>query len=260
MSTAIEIRNVSKSFGRGGEKVLSGVDLSVPSGGISYLLGPSGTGKSVLLKHIVALLKPDSGEIRVFGNEIPYRSAKKLNEMRKRFGVLFQGAALFDTMTVYQNVAFPLEAHRRELSDASKRSLVSETLQSVGFDPSGNLEKFPSQLSGGMQKRVGLARAIILKPEVILYDEPTTGLDPVTRLTVEEMIGETKTKLGLTSFVISHDISAAMTLADQIAFLYGGKVVFHGSPEQFAESEHPVIQSFLRAERSLGSWGKKDEA
>jgi len=245
---AIEIKNLSKTFPRKKEKVLDRLNLTIPAKQISFVLGPSGTGKSVLLKHIVGLLRPDEGEIDIFGQKLPYGSTKKLNEMRKHFGVLFQGVALFDNMTVYENVAFPLCAHQRALKKNIVVEMVSETLLSVGLDPSANLEKYPNELSGGMQKRVGLARAIVLKPDIILYDEPTTGLDPVNRQTVEEMILEAKNKLGLTNFVISHDLRAAIALADKIAFIFGGQIVFSGNADEFQQSSHPVIRSFLRAE------------
>lgn len=251
-TVAIELRDVTKSFEPRSQKVLANVSLKIPARKTTFLLGPSGTGKSVLLKHIVGLIRPESGEILVFGDPIPYENVKKLNQLRKRFGVLFQGAALFDNMNVFQNVAFPLTAHRAKLSKSELRELVATTLSSVGLDPQGTMEKLTNQLSGGMQKRVALARAIILKPEIILYDEPTTGLDPVNRVTVEEMIADVNERFGLTNFVISHDIESALVIADRIAFLHDGNIVFFGPPEEFTKSKDTVIQAFLRAEQRHG--------
>lgn len=250
-SAAIEIIDLFKTFNET-ETALSGVNLAIPLRKITFLLGPSGTGKSILLKHIVGLLWPDRGQIKIMGTPLPHRNSHKLNEIRKRLGVLFQGSALFDTMNVYENVAFPLSAQSRGLNKIQIRSMVLETLTSVGFESSQVIDKYPNQLSGGMQKRVALARAIILKPEILLYDEPTTGLDPLNRLTVEEMIGDTNERLGLTNFVISHDLEAALALADTIAFLDAGRIVFFGPPQEFRTSAHPTIQNFLRAERRHG--------
>jgi len=248
---AIEVQDLFKAFNNGRDKVFSGVNLSIPIRKISFLLGPSGTGKSVLLKTIVGLMWPDRGEIRILGKPLPYGNEIELNEVRKHLGVLFQGSALFDNMNVFQNVSFPLVAYQKMFTVDEIRALVSKTLLSVGFEPEGILNKYPNQLSGGMQKRVALARAVILKPEIILYDEPTTGLDPVNRLTVEEMILDAKEKMGLTNFVITHDIESALALADYIAFLHNAKIVFWGSPEEFRKSDYPLIQSFLNAERHM---------
>jgi phospholipid/cholesterol/gamma-HCH transport system ATP-binding protein len=248
MAFAIEVRDVYKSFSEGRYQVFKGVNLSIPRGKISFVLGPSGVGKSVLLKHILGLLQPDRGEVLIFGEPIPYKNARDLNELRKHFGMLFQNAALFDDMTVFQNVAFPLVEHRAGMSRDEMRTKVAEKLSAVGLDPATSMDKFPNELSGGMRKRVGLARAIVLEPEILLYDEPTTGLDPMTRATVDDLIVETNRKFGLTSVVISHDIPSALYSADQIAFLYDGKIVFWGSPQEFRRCDHKIVRGFLESE------------
>lgn len=242
------MKNVHKSFSGGRYKVFRGLDLRVPKGEVTFVLGPSGVGKSVMLKHILGLLQPDSGEVLIFGEKIPYQNAQKLNEMRKHFGMLFQNAALFDDMTVFQNVAFPLVEHRRGMSREEMRKRVSDKLVAVGLKPETSLDKLPNELSGGMRKRVGLARAIVLEPSILLYDEPTTGLDPVTRATVDDLIVDTNKKFGLTSIVISHDIPSALYSANHIAFLFEGQVVFYGTPAEFRKCEHPMVQSFLQSE------------
>lgn len=245
---AIALCDLHKAFRGGKYKVFKGLNLSVPKGRVTFLLGPSGSGKSVLLKHILGLLRPDSGEVKIFGRNIPYDASRELNEIRKHFGMLFQYAALFDDLTVYQNIAFPLNEHRTQMTFAEKRDRVSEKLLAVGLDPANVLDKLPSELSGGMKKRVGLARAIILEPEILLYDEPTTGLDPVTRAMVDDLIIEMNEKFGLTSLVISHDIPSALYSADKIAFLFDGKIVFWGTTSEFRHCDHPMAKSFLEAE------------
>lgn len=215
---------------------------------MTFILGPSGVGKSVMFKHILGLLKPDAGSVHIFGEQIPYADAARLNEMRKHFGMLFQNAALFDDMTVFQNVSFPLVEHRRGMSREEMRVKVADKLRAVGLDPDQSMDKFPNELSGGMRKRVGLARAIVLEPEILLYDEPTTGLDPMTRATVDDLIVETNRKFGLTSVIISHDIPSALYSADYIGFLYQGKIVFFGTPAEFRKADHPMIQGFLKSE------------
>ena len=245
---AIVLRDVHKSFGGGRYQVFKGVNLDVKRGEITFVLGPSGVGKSVMLKHILGLLKPDSGDVLIFGQPILYDKPAALNEMRKHFGMLFQYAALFDDMTVFQNVAFPLVEHRRGMSREEMRQRVSDKLLAVGLQPEQSMDKFPSELSGGMKKRVGLARAIVLEPEILLYDEPTTGLDPVSRAMVDDLIIDTNKKFGLTSVVISHDIPSALFSADHIAFLFDGQIVFYGSTAEFRKCDHPMVQSFLQSE------------
>lgn len=244
----VDVEDVYKSFSNGRYVIYNGVNLQVHEGDITFILGPSGSGKSVLLKHIVGLLRPDKGKIRIYGQEIPYNDSSQMKEMRKHFGVLFQHAALFDDMTVLENVSFPLNEHRKDLSEKKKRDIVSQKLEAVGLDPKSTLEKFPRELSGGMKKRVGLARAIVLEPQILIYDEPTTGLDPVTRAMVDELIIEMNRKFGLTSLVISHDILSALHSAQEIAFLHGGKFAFVGVPSEFKKCKHPVVRSFLEAE------------
>jgi len=245
---AIEIREIHKSFSGGRYQIFKGLSLKVPPGSVTFILGPSGVGKSVTLKHILGLLKPDQGDVLIYGKRIPYENPHELNQMRKSFGMLFQNAALFDDMTVYENVAFPLVEHRKGMSRNEMRVKVAEKLKAVGLDPENTMDKMPNELSGGMKKRVGLARAIVLEPSIMLYDEPTTGLDPVTRAMVDDLIIDTNERFGLTSVVISHDIPSALYSADRIAFLSEGKIVFHGTPDEFRKCDQPIARSFLDAE------------
>lgn len=238
----IEIRDLHKSFGD--HKVLTGITLTVPAGSTLVILGGSGSGKTVLMKHMIGLLKPDSGQVIVDGEDIVPMGALQLEKLRHKFGMVFQAAALFDSMTVYENVSFPLREHRKQLSEEQMRELVREKLSIVGLK---NVEsKYPAELSGGMRKRVGLARAIVLDPKIVLYDEPTTGLDPITTDYVDEMILDTKRQLGVTSVVISHDIASAFKVADNIAFLYQGVIVDQGHPSKLRHSEHPGVKLFLQ--------------
>lgn len=241
---AVRLEDVCKSFGE--DAVLKGVSLQFPTGKLTYILGSSGAGKSVLLKHILGLLRPDQGKIWVDGQDLGELRGDNLAKLRLKFGMLFQNSALFDDMTVYENVAFPLREHTR-LKEKEIFEKVKNSLTILGMPTGWN--KYPNELSGGMRKRVGLARAIIREPAILLYDEPTTGLDPVTRQTVDELIETLKRELKLTSIVISHDISSALLLADVIAFLYQGKIVFFGTPAEFRKSEQPGIIDFLNAER-----------
>ncbi|MGE0615166.1 MAG: ABC transporter ATP-binding protein [Bacteriovoracia bacterium] len=243
---AIRVENLHKSFRQGRDKVLQGVTLDFPEGELTYILGPSGTGKSVLIKHVLGLLNPDQGRVFVHGKDMRQLKGRALAHHRMKFGMLFQNSALFDDMTVYENVSFPLREHTT-LPEAEMKKRVEKSLTLLGM-PSG-YDKYPNELSGGMRKRVGLARAIIREPSILLYDEPTTGLDPVTRLTVDELIEKLKRELHLTSIVISHDIASALLLADNIAFLFQGKVVFFGKPSEFKRSTHAAIREFLDAER-----------
>lgn len=242
---AIELNNVHKSFRDGRDQILRGITLRFPTGKLTYILGSSGTGKSVTLKHILGLLTPDSGEVKVLGTDLSTLNLKQMTAFREKFGMVFQNAALFDDMTVFENVAFPLREHS-EMNEEQIANEVSKILELLGMK--GPYDKFPSEISGGMRKRVGIARAMIRKPEILLYDEPTTGLDPLTRMTVDDLIEKLKTEFALTSVVISHDIPSALRLADHIVFLDQGKVVFEGVKEEFVKAEHPAIQSFLRAD------------
>jgi len=243
---SIRFVDVCKSFRGGKDQVLDGLTVNFPVGKLTYILGPSGVGKSVTIKHILGLLRPDSGEVWVGGRNMAELAGRELAEHRKIFGMLFQNSALFDDMTIFENVAFPLREHTR-LSEKEIEDKVSKSLSILGM--SKGFDKFPNELSGGMKKRVALARAIIREPEILLYDEPTTGLDPVTRVTVDELIETLKRELKLTSLVISHDIPSALRLADQIGFLHGGRFAFWGSPEEFKKTDHPIIRQFLDADR-----------
>jgi phospholipid/cholesterol/gamma-HCH transport system ATP-binding protein len=242
---SIVLENIFKSFRNGKDKILNGLNLKFPSGELTYILGPSGTGKSVTIKHILGLLKPDSGKLWVDGKDVTQLKGKALTNHRLRFGMLFQNSALFDDMTVMENVAFPLLEHTT-MSHSDIRSKAEKTLTLLGMRE--GYDKLPNELSGGMKKRVGLARAIIREPSILLYDEPTTGLDPITRLTVDELIATLKKELSLTSLVISHDIPSALKNADHIAFLYQGNVEFFGSPKDFRKSKNEIIRRFLSAE------------
>lgn len=238
----IEIVDLHKSFGD--HKVLSGITLSVPAGSTLVILGGSGSGKTVLMKHMIGLLKPDSGRVIVDGEDIVPFGAEELERIRRKFGMVFQAAALFDSMTVYENVSFALREHRKDLKEEQMRAIVREKLGIVGLK---NVEdKYPASLSGGMRKRVGLARAIVLDPKIVLYDEPTTGLDPITTDYVDEMILDAKRQLGVTSVVISHDIASAFKVADNIAFLYQGEIVDQGHPSKLRHSQHPGVKVFLQ--------------
>jgi phospholipid/cholesterol/gamma-HCH transport system ATP-binding protein len=243
---SIRFENVHKSFREGRDKVLRGVSIEFPAGKLTYILGSSGAGKSVMLKHVLGLLTPDQGHIWVAGQDMAALKYQERSGFRKIFGMLFQNSALFDDMTIYENVAFPLREHT-QLGEEEIRQKVEKTLTILGMTK--GYDKFPSELSGGMKKRVGLARAIIREPQILLYDEPTTGLDPVTRTTVDELIETLKRELKLTSIVISHDIPSALLLADQIAFLHQGQIVFWGTPSEFRHADHEAIRAFLNAEQ-----------
>ncbi len=246
MKYGIEIKNLHKSFRGGIDRVLKGVNIVFPEGKLTYILGPSGTGKSVLIKHVLGIMKPDKGEIIVHGQEITSMKNAELSKLRLKFGMLFQNSALFDDKTVFENVAFPLVEHEN-FSLEQIENKVSKALTLLGM-PKG-YDKYPNEISGGMKKRVGLARAIIREPSVLLYDEPTTGLDPITRTTVDDLIATLKKELNTTSIVISHDIPSALLLADQIVFLYGGEVAYAGPAKDLKTSDHEIIKGFLSAER-----------
>jgi len=236
----IQLTQISKRFGS--QTVLDQLDFAIGRGTTTVILGRSGSGKSVLLKHMIGLLRPDQGAIWVDGTEMTRLSEDQLTPIRRKFGLLFQDAALFDSMTVADNVAFPLREHT-PLTEAEVATIVAEKLEQVGLN--GSQAKLPSQLSGGMRKRVGLARAIALDPEIILYDEPTTGLDPVLADGIGRLIRDTQQRLKVTSVVISHDMSLTFSIADKIAMLYRGKIIEQGTPEEFQRSRHPVVRQFL---------------
>lgn len=236
----IKLVDVHKRFGD--LVVFDGLHLDIPTGKITSVLGRSGGGKSVLLKHIIGLLKPDQGQVLVDGRDIVVMSERELNEVRRRFGMLFQEAALFDSMTVGENVAFPLREHT-DMSEEEIRARVRQKLADVGL--AGIEEKMPSELSGGMKKRVGLARAIALDPEIILFDEPTTGLDPITSSVINHLIADTQKRLGATCVIISHDIETVFSISDKVAMLYEGRVEAEGSPEEMRQSDNPVVRQFI---------------
>ena len=236
----ITLRNVHKSFGP--QKVLNGLDLDIPDGKITAIIGPSGEGKSVLLKHLIGLLQPDSGAVEVDGESIVDISRSELNRIREKFGMLFQNVALFDSMTVFENVAFPLE-EKTSLSKEEIRSKVLAALEDVGLK---NIEnKFPDELSGGMKKRVGLARAVVLGPKIILFDEPTTGLDPIIKRAIHQLIKDTHAKFGFTAVIVSHEIPEIFYVAQNVAMLFRGKILQHGTSDDIKNSDHPAIRQFI---------------
>ena len=241
MST-IRVHDLWKAFGE--KEVLRGVTLEIPEGTTFVVLGASGSGKTVLLKHVIGLLKPDRGTVHVDGVEISALSGRALTEARQVFGMVFQGAALFDSMTVFENVAFPLKEKERRISAADLRARVVESLRIVDLGEDV-LESWPAQLSGGMRKRVALARALVANPKVVLYDEPTTGLDPITTDSVDSMINQAKERRGVTSMVISHDIASSFRVADRLAVLYDGRIAAQGTPEEVRRSDDPYVQRFL---------------
>jgi phospholipid/cholesterol/gamma-HCH transport system ATP-binding protein len=236
----IEVKGVHKSFGA--LKVLRGVDLQIPKGQITVILGRSGVGKSVLLKHIIGLIRPDRGRIWIDKVDITRLGDKDLTEMRKKFGMLFQDAALFDSMGAGENVAFPLREHTK-LNERDIQRIVAHKLEQVGLP--GLQEKMPAELSGGMKRRVGLARALALDPEIVLFDEPTAGLDPPMAEAIEHLIIETQRRLERTFVAITHSILTAFHIAHKIAMLHEGRIIEEGPPEAFRASSNPVVQTFL---------------
>jgi phospholipid/cholesterol/gamma-HCH transport system ATP-binding protein len=236
----IQVRDLRKSFR--GKEVLHGISLDIPRGQIIVIIGGSGSGKTVFLKHLIGLMRPDAGQILVDGEDIARMEERALNGVRKKFGMLFQEAALFDSMSVFDNVAFPIREHTR-LSRDEVRETVTRKLAQVGL--TGAESKMPSELSGGMRKRVGLARALALEPQIVLFDEPTTGLDPITTDVVNNLILETHRALGLTFVVISHDIPGAFKIAHRIAMLFRGDIIQVGTPKEIETSENPMVRQFI---------------
>ena len=237
----IELRGITKAFGP--QKVLDGIDLAIETGQTTVVIGRSGTGKSVLLKHMMALLRPDTGQVLFDGLRIDQLSERQLVPIRARCGFLFQGGALFDSMTALDNVAFPLRDHL-SLSRSKAHSLAHKKLELLGM--AEHAGKWPSQLSGGEQKRVALARAIALDPEVILYDEPTTGLDPPRAHIICELILRLQQRLGITSVVVTHDMTAARMVAHRIVMLHQGRLIADAPPDQIAHLKDPNVASFVR--------------
>lgn len=239
----IKVVNLRKSFA--GQHVLKGVNLEFTTGKITTIVGTSGCGKTVLLKHLNALLLPDRGEVFVDGVDITKLRQKELYEMRGRFGVLFQGAALLDSMTIFDNVAFPLREKTRT-EESQIRTKVAERLEQVGLEGMGY--KYPAELSGGMKKRAGLARALIMDPEIVLFDEPTTGLDPVLATGIHQLIARTQETYGFTGVVVSHTIPQVFEISDYVAILANGVIEEIGPTQKFQASQNPVVQQFIRGD------------
>ena len=236
----VRFRNVCKSFGP--QQVLKRVSCDIIRGKTTVMIGPSGTGKSVFIKHLVGLLRPDSGEIYVDNQEITGLRERDLFEVRKKFGMLFQDGALFDSMTVFDNVAFPLRQHT-DLDEETVAEIVASKLAQVGLP--GVEHKLPSELSGGMRKRVGFARAIALEPEIVLFDEPNSGLDPVMSDAIDKLILRMQRELGLTFIVISHDIPGTFQIADYIGMLYKGELIAFGPADEIRTADNPILQQFF---------------
>ncbi|TMB27388.1 MAG: ABC transporter ATP-binding protein [Deltaproteobacteria bacterium] len=237
----IDVQDLYKSFA--GFPVLMGINLKMMEGTTTVVLGASGSGKTVLMKHIMGLFKPDHGQVIVDGENVSTMNRQQLAVFRERMGMVFQSSALFDSMTVGDNVAFPLREHNPGLSEREIREKVKEKLAVV--DLHDVEQKFPAELSGGMRKRVGLARAIVREPKIVLYDEPTTGLDPLTTESVDEMIIHARERLSVTSVVISHDIGSAFHIGDRIAVINEGRIVEEGTPQEVRRTKEPFTQHFL---------------
>jgi phospholipid/cholesterol/gamma-HCH transport system ATP-binding protein len=238
----IAVEDLHKAFAS--QKVLNGISLSVKRGETLAVLGRSGTGKSVLLRLVIGLEKPDSGSVRIHGQDIAGLALDKLGEIRKRMGFLFQHAALYDSLTVEQNVAFPLQHHRKTMSKAQRSDRVRELLAEVGME--GDLAKMPSDISGGMQKRVGLARALALEPDILLLDEPTAGLDPISAAEIDDLVLKLQQEHHMASIVVTHDLHSAKTIANRLALLNEGEVVLEGSFEELQNSDIEFVREFLR--------------
>jgi phospholipid/cholesterol/gamma-HCH transport system ATP-binding protein len=252
----ISIRGLTKSFGA--QTVLEDITFDVPKGKVTVLLGPSGTGKSVFLKHLVGLLKPDRGEIWIDGKNVPALSERELYQVRRKFGVLFQDGALFGSMNIYDNVAFPLREHTKK-RESEIKEIVDEKLTMVGL--TGAEKKLPGEISGGMKKRAGLARGLVLDPEIVLFDEPDSGLDPVRTAFLNELIIDLNRQLEATFMVVTHDISTAKRVSDYIGMLYRRNLVRFGPAHEMFESDIPVVRQFLAGdtEGPIGMSEEKDQ-
>ena len=239
----IRVKGLRKSFH--GQAVLRGIDLEVPDGSITIIIGRSGGGKSVFLKHLIGLLRPDGGRIEVNGVDLGRLRGRALDEIRKRYGVVFQGGALFDSMTCRDNIAFPLrEKFRLTRADITQR--VDRSLEQVGLSSIG--DKYPEEVSGGMRKRVAIARALVTEPEIVFFDEPTTGLDPVLVNTIHRLILELHRRLHFTAVMVSHEIPEIFEIADRVGMLHEGRIVEVGPPVAIQGSSNPIVQQFIRGE------------
>jgi phospholipid/cholesterol/gamma-HCH transport system ATP-binding protein len=240
---AIAVEKLHKSFGS--QKVLDGISLTVKRGETLAVLGRSGTGKSVLLRLIIGLEKPDSGSVRIHGQDIAGLALDQLGDIRKKMGFLFQHAALYDSLTVGQNVAFPLQHHRKQMSESERNDRVKTLLAEVGLGENDD-QKMPSDISGGMQKRVGLARALALEPDILLLDEPTAGLDPISSAEIDELVLKLQAEHHMASIVVTHDLHSAKTIADRLALLDNGKVLIDGNFEELQKSDIEFVKEFLK--------------
>lgn len=242
--SVLTVKNLTKRFGP--HLVLDNVSLSIEKGKTTVVIGPSGCGKTVLLKHLIVLLRPTTGEVYLDDRRIDILSEKDLNEVRMRFGFLFQGGALFDSLSVFENIIFPVRQHRKVKGWREVEELVKDKLSMVGLD--GFQNYYPANLSGGQRKRVALARAIALNPEVLLYDEPTTGLDPIRSDVINELVLKLKRELGVTTVVVTHDMTSAYKIADRIIMLHSGKIVADGDADHIRNHPHPVVQQFINGQ------------
>jgi len=236
----IEIINLCKSFSE--SKVLDNLNLTINKGETTVIIGRSGCGKSVLLKHIIGLMKPDAGQVIIDERDISHLNSKELNKLRLKMGMLFQGSALFDSLSVGENVSFSMVEHTTTPRKVMK-ARVKECLTLVGLADIDDMK--PAELSGGMKKRVGLARALCMQPELVLYDEPTTGLDPIMGDAINELIKELHDKLKMTAIAVTHDMKSAYKIADKIAMLYNGKIIIHGTPDEIKNSKNPIVRQFI---------------
>ncbi|NLD92468.1 MAG: ABC transporter ATP-binding protein [Fibrobacter sp.] len=254
----LKIEHLKKHFGS--QTVLDDINLEIQKGQITCIIGQSGSGKTVLFKHIIGLIFPDGGRI-LLDNEVissPSITAVKFNKTRKRFGILFQGAALFDSMSVGENLAFPLREHTT-MTEGEINKLIGEALEMVGLKEIFK-NKMPAELSGGMRSRVGLARALVMKPEIMLYDEPTSALDPIMTDKINDLILSLRERLGMTSIVVTHDIGSAYKIADKIAMIHEGKIIFDGTPGEIRKTHNPYIQQFIKGQRKMHYAVEDEEA
>ena len=250
----IQVRDLHKSFGE--HHVLKGVNLDIERHEINIVIGGSGGGKSVLMKHLMGLLQPDHGSITVDGQEIVGLNDVQMRDVRRHFGMLFQNVALFDSMTVMENVAFPLLERYPDMARSEMVDRIRDLLKRLDLGHvTGIEEKFPAELSGGMKKRVGLARALIDRPQVLLYDEPTTGLDPIATKNVDDMIRKTADDFGVTSVVISHDMASTFRIGDRIAMLYQGRMIVSGTPDELLANPHPALREFVETSGAVSFGG-----